>query len=377
MQSLDEKSKITEELVSLYKLYEDLNEGSILKNKIETNNTITYETNCFRFPYKINLDLNKNQNFYEILKEKLCTLDDEDELAHTCKKPNLGLEIDQNKYDFYKNYQKERNTNYITEDYMLAHSDKRIAYKYRHEQGNIIGFSVLAFFCLFASITSIIDLKYSKLVLILLIISLVGTIIFGCIAIKLIKDNIEINKILKDNEQKITSYKTNLKTYKLELIKEYDVKMLEETKLIEKNINSIIAAKENQIIKIENEITNIKRNIEKIIKEGIIPISYASNYNIVVHMLNIMFNKRADNMKELANVYEDDKFKQFVLTEMQAQNNKIINSMNSYNNLNSYYTDLLVNHLEEFKELNTFTKLSPSKEELSKCHSRFYDKINN
>ena len=31
----------------------------------------------------------------------------------------------------------------------------------------------------------------------------------------------------------------------------------------------------------------------------------------------------------------------------------------------------------EFKDLDTFTKLSPSKEELAKCHSRFYDKINN
>lgn len=31
----------------------------------------------------------------------------------------------------------------------------------------------------------------------------------------------------------------------------------------------------------------------------------------------------------------------------------------------------------EFKDLKTFTKLSPSKEELSLCHSRFYDKINN
>ena len=32
---------------------------------------------------------------------------------------------------------------------------------------------------------------------------------------------------------------------------------------------------------------------------------------------------------------------------------------------------------QEFKDLDTFTKLSPSKDELSKCHSRFYDKINN
>ncbi len=31
----------------------------------------------------------------------------------------------------------------------------------------------------------------------------------------------------------------------------------------------------------------------------------------------------------------------------------------------------------EFKDLDTFTKLSPSKEELAKCNSRFYDKINN
>ena len=31
----------------------------------------------------------------------------------------------------------------------------------------------------------------------------------------------------------------------------------------------------------------------------------------------------------------------------------------------------------EFKDLDTFTKLSPPKEELDKCHSRFYDKINN
>lgn len=31
----------------------------------------------------------------------------------------------------------------------------------------------------------------------------------------------------------------------------------------------------------------------------------------------------------------------------------------------------------EFKDLDTFTKLSPPKEELAKCHSRFYDKINN
>ncbi|MCR5786411.1 MAG: hypothetical protein K6G28_01760 [Acholeplasmatales bacterium] len=32
---------------------------------------------------------------------------------------------------------------------------------------------------------------------------------------------------------------------------------------------------------------------------------------------------------------------------------------------------------QEFKDLDTFTKLSPSKYELAKCHSRFYDKINN
>lgn len=32
---------------------------------------------------------------------------------------------------------------------------------------------------------------------------------------------------------------------------------------------------------------------------------------------------------------------------------------------------------QEFKDLDTFTKLSPSKDELAKCHSRFYDKINN
>lgn len=31
----------------------------------------------------------------------------------------------------------------------------------------------------------------------------------------------------------------------------------------------------------------------------------------------------------------------------------------------------------EFRELDRFTKLSPPKEELAKCHSRFYDKINN
>ena len=31
---------------------------------------------------------------------------------------------------------------------------------------------------------------------------------------------------------------------------------------------------------------------------------------------------------------------------------------------------------EEFKNLDTFTKLSPPKEELDKCNSRFYNKIN-
>ena len=31
---------------------------------------------------------------------------------------------------------------------------------------------------------------------------------------------------------------------------------------------------------------------------------------------------------------------------------------------------------EEFKNLDTFTRLSPPKEELDKCNSRFYNKIN-
>ena len=31
---------------------------------------------------------------------------------------------------------------------------------------------------------------------------------------------------------------------------------------------------------------------------------------------------------------------------------------------------------KEFKDIDTFTKLAPSKEELAKCNSRFYNKIN-
>lgn len=54
----------------------------------------------------------------------------------------------------------------------------------------------------------------------------------------------------------------------------------------------------------------------------------------------------------------------------------------SYKNQRLYDSTFLSYSYEEkknleFKDLNTFTKLSPSKEELSLCHSRFYDKINN
>ena len=54
----------------------------------------------------------------------------------------------------------------------------------------------------------------------------------------------------------------------------------------------------------------------------------------------------------------------------------------SYNNQKLYdSTFLSYSYAEkknyEFKDLDTFTKLSPPKEELAKCHSRFYDKINN
>ncbi len=53
----------------------------------------------------------------------------------------------------------------------------------------------------------------------------------------------------------------------------------------------------------------------------------------------------------------------------------------TYNNQRLYDSTFLSYSYEqkknqEFKNLDTFTKLSPSKEELSKCHSRFYDKIN-
>jgi len=53
----------------------------------------------------------------------------------------------------------------------------------------------------------------------------------------------------------------------------------------------------------------------------------------------------------------------------------------SYNNQNLYDSTFLSYAYEEkknkdFKDLDKFSRLSPSKSELSKCHSRFYDKIN-
>lgn len=54
----------------------------------------------------------------------------------------------------------------------------------------------------------------------------------------------------------------------------------------------------------------------------------------------------------------------------------------SYKNQKLYDSTFLSYAYEEkknkdFKDLDKFTKLSPSKSELAKCHSRFYDKINN
>lgn len=312
----NEKQEIIDELCTLYKCYNDL---EVLNSLMNHNSKEIIKTNIFGFETKIEVDINNynNQSIESSLVSQMDNLDSKGLLTNTIHKPSKP-----------------------------SYSHSSTGKKY--DNNLIVFLFVFGGLCSFLGLILLVAFLSDdtmKTAVALPIVSLIGGIVCLFVGIKCLGDNSEYYSIIEKNNLVEKKYNTDLKNYKRQLKEYYNVS--NEVKRILDYLNEVKKDNEEKCIK---NIQELKESINNIVNNGIIPYNYARDPNIVAIMLNIMFNKRADTMKELANTYESDRIRNIIISEIQKSNNAVLNALDYYTETNAYYSEALQEKLSSIED---------------------------
>lgn len=178
--------------------------------------------------------------------------------------------------------------------------------------------------------------KVAIILLIPIIISILGSIVLIFKSTQTIKDN---NKKCDDYQNNLNKYNNFIK----ELVSIYDDKIEEKSKLIVDCINDFNNEKARKISLLSEYSNYLKNQIETIRANSVIPYHYTSNHETISILLNIIFSKRADSLKELINIYENDRKLNIIISEIQKSNQIFLSSTIASQEYNEYISNLIDN----------------------------------
>ncbi len=172
---------------------------------------------------------------------------------------------------------------------------------------------------------------------------------FICVTIMILK-----YKPLKKKQKMLDiDYKQYLKyqNFLKNLSKEYDNDIREKAYFIVECSKNFREQKSKKIKELKKCEEQLKVIIKSIVNNSELPIHYAMNPTVVSVMLNIILSKRADTLKEMINLYEQDCKMNIIISEIQHSNRVFIQSMMDNQMAIANCSNLISSELSDLKAI--------------------------
>ena len=109
--------------------------------------------------------------------------------------------------------------------------------------------------------------------------------------------------------------------------------------------------KEEKLEKMKKYVQCMNEIIDSIVTQTELPIHYAKNSAAVSIMLNVILSKRADTLKEMINLYEQDCKLNSIISEIQNSNKIYIQSMSDYQSTIADCSNLITSEMHQLKAI--------------------------
>lgn len=306
--------KVKDDLLKLDYIYEEQNEVSSSITKLEGINEITVEGDFFGDKkVKVNISCNKQQL--------------ENDLA------NILISNTKNGTFTPRNNIKEP-------DAININIDKR-------KKRSYIGWIVF-FYGIFGLNFGIVCLRLKKYELDSIgIPALLIGLIFGVVASYLSYKLYSKYKIRKEYLAKTNRYKRFISS----LANNYTKEIQEKISFISSVIEDFKKQKEEKLEKMKKYVQCTNEIIDSIVTQTELPIHYAKNSAAVSIMLNVILSKRADTLKEMINLYEQDCKLNSIISEIQNSNKIYIQSMSDYQSTIADCSNLITSEMNQLKAI--------------------------
>ena len=306
--------KVKDDLLKLDYIYEEQNEVSSSITKLEGINEITVEGDFFGDKkVKVNISCNKQQL--------------ENDLA------NILISNTKNGTFTPRNNIKEP-------DAININIDKR-------KKRSYIGWIVF-FYGIFGLNFGIVCLRLKKYELDSIgIPALLIGLIFGVVASYLSYKLYSKYKIRKEYLAKTNRYKRFISS----LANNYTKEIQEKISFISSVIEDFKKQKEEKLEKMKKYVQCMNEIIDSIVTQTELPIHYAKNSAAVSIMLNVILSKRADTLKEMINLYEQDCKLNSIISEIQNSNKIYIQSMSDYQSTIADCSNLITSEMNQLKAI--------------------------
>lgn len=116
-------------------------------------------------------------------------------------------------------------------------------------------------------------------------------------------------------------------------------------------INTFIKERDNEIDALNEYIDKLELMKKSILDGTQLPLTYANDLNAVSIMLNIILSKRADTLKEMINLYEQDCKMNCIISEIRKSNDIFIQSMSNYQTTIANCSNLISSEMNELKAI--------------------------
>ncbi len=306
--------KVKDDLLKLDYIYEEQNEVSSSITKLEGINEITVEGDFFGDKkVKVNISCNKQQL--------------ENDLA------NILISNTKNGTFTPRNNIKEPNA-------ININIDKR-------KKRSYIGWIVFFYgYCICGLILGIDFLSFEETASFAIPALLIG-LIFGGVASYLSYKLYSKYKIRKEYLAKTNRYKRFISS----LANNYTKEIQEKISFISSVIEDFNKQKEEKLEKMKKYVQCMNEIIDSIVTQTELPIHYAKNSAAVSIMLNVILSKRADTLKEMINLYEQDCKLNSIISEIQNSNKIYIQSMSDYQSTIADCSNLITSEMNQLKAI--------------------------
>ena len=306
--------KVKDDLLKLDYIYEEQNEVSSSISKLEGINEITVEGDFFGDKkVKVNISCNKQQLENDLANILISnTKNGTFTPRNNIKEPDaININIDKRKKSLYIFW---------------------IVYLY------------IFFICgLFLGIGCLSFKETASFGIPALLIGLIFGVVASCLSYKLYSKY----KIRKEYLAKTNRYKRFISS----LANNYTKEIQEKISFISSVIEDFKKQKEEKLEKMKKYVQCTNEIIDSIVTQTELPIHYAKNSAAVSIMLNVILSKRADTLKEMINLYEQDCKLNSIISEIQNSNKIYIQSMSDYQSTIADCSNLITSEMNQLKAI--------------------------